>query len=325
MTSDSLYLDTTITFNNGVKAPRYTFGTWKVPAEKAKQTVINAINCGFRHIDCARIYKNEKEVGEAFQEVLGIADAKLTRGDLFITSKLWPSDYNPKNVEGGFKRTLADLNCGYLDLYLMHWPIAFKHVGDSLDDLQTWWTPGVEADTETTLEDTWKEMEKLVASGLVKSIGVSNMSTEQVDRILKIATIKPVVNQVELHAALPQVELRKDMQERSIVVSAYSPLGYGVSTTTSCLFDDEEIQALAAKVGLKASQFLLAFVAQMPNTTLLTKSETLSRVQENASLKIITFPAEISEALAAYAAKNKKRTVLPEFFEKVGPLYNQKA
>jgi diketogulonate reductase-like aldo/keto reductase len=319
----NLYLDTHITFNNGVKAPRYTFGTWRVPADKAKQVVINAINSGFRHLDCARIYKNEPAVGQALSEVLGAADAKLTRGDLFITSKLWNSDQQPENVEAACRRTLADLGCGYLDLYLIHWPICFKHVGDSLDELQVFGVAGVEAQNEVKLTDTWKAMEKLVELGLTKSIGLSNCSTEQVDSVLKIATIKPVVNQVEMHPALPQIQLRKDMQERGIVVSAYSPLGYGFNADKS-LLDDAEIQALAAKVNMSPALFLLSFIAQMPNTTLLTKSETLSRIQENAKLTTTPFPAEISEALLQYGLKNPKRTILREFFEEKGPLYNDR-
>jgi diketogulonate reductase-like aldo/keto reductase len=325
MATETLFIDTTVTFNNGVKCPRFTFGTWQVPIEKTKQTVLNAINSGFRHIDCARVYKNEAQVGEAFQEVLGAADAKLTRGDLFITSKLWCNDMNPKDVEPTCKRSLADLGCGYLDLYLIHWPSAFKHVGDTLNDLQYWTTPGVEEDN-STLEETWFAMEKLVTSGLVKSIGVSNFSTEQVDRILKVATIKPVANQVECHVALPQTQLRADMQARGIVVQQYCPLAYGFSAVAkiSSLMDAPEIQEMAKKLNLTPAQFLLSFCAQHPNTTLLTKSETLSRIQENASLKVIAFPPEILEALAEYGAKNQKRTCNADFFEKVGPLYNNR-
>ena len=153
------------------------------------------------------------------------------------------------------------------------------------------------------------------------AISPTTPTTRWFDRVLKVATIKPVVNQVELHAALPQAELRQDMQARNIVVSAYSPLGYGLSTDKS-LMDDEQIQAMAKKLDMKPAQFLLSYVAQMPNVTLLTKSETLARVQENAALKVQQFPPEITAELVAFGVKNKKRTVNPDFFgEKQGEMF----
>ena len=313
-------LDVSVDLNNGLKIPKYSFGTWKLDAKLATDTVVNAIESGFRHIDCARVYQNEKEVGDAFEKV--ISSGKVSRGDLFITSKLWNSDHQPSEVEAACRRTLADLRCGYLDLYLIHWPVAFKHVDDTLQGLFPIDKEGGGAITEDIpLEDTWKEMEKLVEKGLVKSIGVSNFSTEQVKNILKIAKVKPVVNQVELHCALPQTELRKDMAELGIAVEIYSPLGYGLSTDKS-LMDDETIQKLAAKMNMKPAQFLLSWAGSLKNCCVLTKSQTLSRIQENAALTLVQFPEEILKELEEYGIKNKKRTVNPDIFQaKKGELF----
>jgi diketogulonate reductase-like aldo/keto reductase len=153
--------------------------------------VIKALDTGYRHLDCAYVYENEKEVGEALQQV----SAKCPRESLFITSKLWNTFHRPELVRKGFDQTITDLGVKYLDLYLVHWPLAFVNdgTGNSVVDPET---KVNKVDTTVTILDTWREMEKLVDAGLVKSIGVSNFNITKLKALLKEARIKPAVNQV---------------------------------------------------------------------------------------------------------------------------------
>lgn len=157
------------------------------------QSVKDAIDIGYRHIDCAHVYGNEKEVGIAIKDK--IAQNVVKRQDLFITSKLWNTFHRPDLVESSIKTSLSDLGLEYLDLYLIHWPVAFKE-GDTLFPQNPDGTPTL---SDVDYVDTWKAMETLIAKGLTKNIGISNFNSEQVERILKICTIKPVTNQVNIY------------------------------------------------------------------------------------------------------------------------------
>lgn len=156
------------------------------------QSVKDAIDIGYRHIDCAHVYGNEKEVGIAIKEK--ITQNIVKRQDLFITSKLWNTFHKPDLVESAIKTSLSDLGLEYLDLYLIHWPVAFKEG----DDLFPQNPDGSPSFSDADYVDTWKAMESLVNKGLTKNIGISNFNSEQVERILKICTIKPVTNQVNI-------------------------------------------------------------------------------------------------------------------------------
>lgn len=150
----------------------------------------DAIDIGYRHIDCAHVYGNEKEVGEAIQ--VKIAESVIKREDLFITSKLWNTFHRPDLVEPAIKQTLTNLKLDYLDLYLIHWPVGYKE-GEVLFPTNSDGTPIL---SDVDYVDTWKAMEGVMSKGLTKNIGVSNFNSEQITRLLQNATIKPVTNQV---------------------------------------------------------------------------------------------------------------------------------
>lgn len=155
------------------------------------QAVKDAIDIGYRHLDCAHVYGNEKEVGEAI--AAKIAEGVIKREDLFITSKLWNTYHKTELVEVNLRKTLSDLGIEYLDLYLIHWPMAYKDGSNNFPQ-----TPEGKPllDDDVDYLDTWKGMEAVLAKGLVKNIGVSNFNSEQIDRLIKNSKVKPVVNQV---------------------------------------------------------------------------------------------------------------------------------
>lgn len=184
--------------------------------------VKTALTKGYRHIDCAYAYNNEKVVGEAIH--YGLNQLGIKRQDLFVVSKLWNEYHKPQDVEPALRQTLANLGLQQLDLFLMHWPFAFKrqysHGMYPVD-----FTCKFEYDVETHPTNTWLAMEKLVTKGLVKSIGVSNFNSRQLQDILSRGQLKPSVNQVECHPYLNQEKLVSFCHANGIRVTAYSPLG----------------------------------------------------------------------------------------------------
>ena len=208
--------------NPPVKQPVIGWGTWKINESSDVQPFLRALlSAGFRHIDTASYYLNEKQLGEALNKE--IDSGRIKREDVFITSKLWNTQHH--EVEKACRTSLADWNLKYFDQYLIHWPFAFKQKpGDRLESQND--SNGFPIlDKDVTLEDTWRQMETLVEKGLARSIGVSNFNIERLKRILAIAKIPPAVNQVELHPMLPQDKLLQFCKDNNIAVTAYSPLG----------------------------------------------------------------------------------------------------
>ncbi|XP_016326730.1 aldo-keto reductase family 1 member A1-A isoform X2 [Sinocyclocheilus anshuiensis] len=270
----------TITLSTGQQMPAVGLGTWKSAQGQVKQAVLAALDCDYRHIDCAAAYSNEREVGEALSEQLG-EGKPLRREDIFVTSKLWNTKHHPDDVEDACKKSLSDLRLSYLDLYLMHWPMAFER-GDELMPRRPDGT--VRYDNNIHYRDTWAAMEKLVDQGLVKAIGLSNFNARQIDDILSIAKHKPVVNQVECHPYLVQTQLVSQCWGRGLAVTAYSPLGSPdrpwVTPGEAHLLDDPRVVGLATCYNKTPAQVIIRWHIQR-GVICIPKSITPSRIKQN--------------------------------------------
>ncbi|CAF0857553.1 unnamed protein product [Rotaria sordida] len=219
-----LTMDSRVILSDKNQMPRLGLGTWRSEPGKVENIVFEAIlNCGYRHIDCAWLYKNENEVGNGIRKALEQSQGKIKREDLFITTKLWNQHHQPEDVEWAIRDSLKNFQLDYIDLYLIHWPVAFKNIKENQwsqnqDKTIRYYAEGV------TITDTWKAMENLVDFKLVRSIGLSNFKQSEIDEIINIARIKPVVNQIELHPYLNQQELRLYAKKVNIILTSYCPL-----------------------------------------------------------------------------------------------------
>nr|XP_058940102.1 aldo-keto reductase family 1 member A1-like [Pocillopora verrucosa] len=265
----------TIKLSNGGSLPALGLGTWKSKPDKVTYAVEMAIKAGYRHIDCAAVYGNEKEVAQALKSCIG---KTVNRKDLFITSKLWNTKHNPTDVHSAAEQTHLGLN--YLDLYLIHWPVSFKDgdVSFPKDDdgniIYAYHDPC----------DTWKAMETLVDDGLFKAIGILNFNSKQVDDILSKSRIKPAVLQVECHPYFNQAQLIEHCRKRDIVVTAYSPLGSPGCPQAKqedwSLLHDPKIEEIANKYGKSPAQVCICFQIQR-GVSVIPKSVTPAHIQSN--------------------------------------------
>lgn len=270
-----------VKFNNGLNCPILGLGTWQaIRGEESKvyEAVCDAIDIGYRHIDGAHLYGNEKEVGQAIKEK--ISQGVVKRENLFVTSKLWNTFHSPDWVETAVKLSLSDLGLEYLDLYLIHWPMAYKE-GYDLEPVDE---NGKTIFSDVDYVDTWRAMEKLVEKGLVKSIGVSNFNTKQIDRVLEIAKIKPVTNQVEVHPYLYQQKLYDFCNTRDIVLTAYSPLGSPQRPWAQAedpnVLEDPVVKKIAAKHGKTPAQVIIRSAVDR-GIIVVPKSASKKRLAEN--------------------------------------------
>ncbi|GAA5881875.1 hypothetical protein JCM3774_005762 [Rhodotorula dairenensis] len=283
--------------HGGHGIPAVGLGTWKSGPGEVAFAVKTALQNGYKHLDLAWIYNNEREVGE------GIRASGVPRREIFITSKLWCTKH--RNVEAAVRESLELIGTDYLDLYLMHWPVPLNPNGndpkfpkkeDGSRDL----------DTEWTINQTWAQMEALLEKGLVKGIGVSNFSEPMLDDLLKTAKVMPAANQVELHPYLPQHELLEYMHEKGIVAEAYSPLG----SSNSPLLNDEDIQRIADKHGVRPGTILISYQVNR-NVVVLPKSVTEQRIIEN--LKIVQLDPEDMELLNSLHKTKGQRLIKPDW------------
>jgi alcohol dehydrogenase (NADP+) len=208
----------TLDFKNNDKMPAIGLGTWKAKKNEVYYAVVTAIKNGYRHIDCAPIYGNEEEVGKAISDC--IKSGIISRNDIWITSKLWNSAHRKENVLLALRKTLKDLQIDYLDLYLMHWPVALKSnvlYPKTANDL-------ISLD-RVPISETWKVMEESVNRGLVKHIGVSNFGEQMLINLMNNSLIKPELLQLESHPYLQQDCKLKFCKTNDILFTAYSPLG----------------------------------------------------------------------------------------------------
>jgi len=240
----------TITLNNGVEIPQLGFGVFQVPPEETAKAVQTALEVGYRHIDTAEMYRNEKGVGE------GIRDSGVPREEVFVTSKLNNGFHARDAALTAFDQTLADLGFDQLDLFLVHWPL-----------------PGIDVD----YVETWRAMEEIYHSGRARAIGVSNFQTHHLRRLFDATEVRPAVNQIEVHPYLVQDELRAFDAEHQIATEAWSPIAQGK------VLDDAAILRVAERTGRTAAQVTLRWHVQRGDIVI-PKSVTRSRVEENFAL-----------------------------------------
>jgi len=265
-----------IVLNNGAHMPLVGFGTFLSKPGEVKQAVKHALSVGYRHIDCAEAYSNQKEIGEALSEVF--AEGKISRKDIFITSKITPLQAIPDKVESQICQTLKDLQIDYLDLYLIHQPSSVESVNNVSRPRR-----GV------TIEMIWKKMEAQVDSGKTKSIGISNFPTVLVNDLLNYARIKPVVNQIERHPYLVQREHIAFQKKEGIEITAYAALGaaqyisdFKIKTEKDHvpLLNNPVVIELAKKHNKTPAQVLIRYHVD-GNIIVIPKSVTPSRIEEN--------------------------------------------
>ncbi|GED01868.1 aldo/keto reductase [Bacillus atrophaeus] len=265
-------LKDTVKLHNGVEMPRFGLGVFKVEnGSEATESVKAAIKNGYRSIDTAAIYKNEEGVGA------GIKESGVARDELFITSKVWNEDQGYETTLAAFEKSLERLELDYLDLYLIHWPGKDKY------------------------KDTWRALEKLYKDGKVRAIGVSNFQVHHLEELLKDAEIKPMVNQVEFHPCLTQVELREYCKKQGIQVEAWSPLMQGQ------LLDNEVLKQIAEKHNKSVAQVILRWDLQQDVITI-PKSIKEHRIIENADIFDFVLSQEDIEKINAL---NKDERVGP--------------
>lgn len=277
-----------VTLNTDYKMPVIGLGTWKSAEEKIYQAVRWAIKAGYQHVDCAAVYGNEETVGQALHDA--VAEGDIERKNLFVTSKLWNTAHKPADVRPALEQSLKDLQTDYLDLYLIHWPIAEDPLsGEALDIPQ---------------EETWAEMEKAQKDGLVRSIGVSNFTQTKLKDLMDKAEIMPAVNQVEIHPYLAQNDLVEFCRANQIVVTAYAPLGSGDRPDTMkeagepSLLADQVVADIAKKNSATPAQVLIAWgltrgLVEIP------KSVQFDRIEENLGALNVTLDDDDMKRLNA--------------------------
>ena len=270
--AEHLYESTLPLANGAGTLPAVGFGTLIRDPVAARQAIKVALETGFRHLDCAELYRNEDVVGQAMREAFDAGRVK--REDLFVTTKLWNNNHRPERVGPALEASLKRLQLDYVDGYLVHTPYAFRP-GDEQYPTDEDGQPAY--DREVTLVETWRAMERLVDEGKCRFIGLSDIRLERLKEIVAVARIMPAVVQVESHPYLPEWELLEYCRAHGIVLLAFAPLGHGIEPRIT---DDPVIKAIAQRLGRTPAQVALAWAAQRGGAFLTTSTKP-EHIREN--------------------------------------------
>ena len=265
-----------IMLNNGRTIPQLGFGVFQVKPEDTVEAVTTALQTGYRHIDTAEMYGNEKEVGEA------VAKSGLARADVFVTTKLSNDAHLPDDARAAFDLSLEALGLDYVDLFLIHWPLPTRYDGDFVS--------------------TWHTLEEFYRDGRARSIGVSNFQPHHIRRLHAEAEIPPAINQIEVHPYLTQDDVRAFCAEHQIAIEGWSPIAQGD------VLEDPTINEIAGRVGQTPAQVVLRWHVERGDI-IFPKSVTASRIRENFDI----FGFELSgEDVEAISALNKDERTGPD-------------
>ncbi|KAK5230004.1 hypothetical protein LTR72_001539 [Exophiala xenobiotica] len=314
-----------VTLASGHQMPLVGFGLWKVPADKAADTVYNAIKVGYCLFDGAYDYQNEREAGEGIRRA--IADGLVTREGIFVTTKLW-NNYHRKDHALAMARAQNDAwGLGYIDLYLIHFPVALKYIDPEELRYPAWWMDAEHEIIETDrvpIQETWKALEEVVDARIARSIGISNAQAQTIYDIQTYARYPISSLQIEHHPYLVQPELVELAQEEKIVITAYSSFGpqsflelppafRARATDVPLLFDADVVKKAAARVGKAPAQVLLRWATQR-NVAVIPKSNNVDRLKQNLEVGAGSFDLTKEEIDAISALDKGLRFNDPGFY-----------
>ena len=260
-----------LTLNDGHTAPQLGFGVWQIDDSVATESVAKAIQTGYRSVDTAAIYGNEKGTGE------GLRRGGVSRGEIFLTTKLWNADQGFDSTLRAFDKSLKLLGTDYVDMYLIHWPMPAKG----------------------TYVDTFKAMIRLRDEGRIRSVGVSNFNPAHIDHLIAETGVTPVVNQIELHPDFQQNDVAKHNREKNVITEAWSPLGQGGD-----LLKNPTLSAIARTHGKSVAQVILRWHLQTGHMVI-PKSQTPARIEENFDVFDFLLSTADMQKVAALDAGNR--------------------
>jgi len=303
MGSTSFSIKSTYKLNNGLEIPRFGLGTWRSEPGQVEKAVKEALLNGYIHIDTAKQYLNQQEVGQGIRDALK-ENSQLKREQIWVTSKLWNTHHEPSRARQQIDDILQELGLEYLDLLLIHWPVQWTADQGSLPD-------NPKHETHYKPIDTWRVLEEGVKSGKLRSIGISNFTEQQADEILKECEIKPVINQCESHPYFNNIQLQKDMEKRGIAFESYSPLGNVGGDPKDSPMAEESIKTIAKKHNKSPAQVIIRWHLQS-NIIVIPKSSKPERAVENS--KVFDFELTEDEIKQIDQLHKGKRSVNPPFY-----------